>query len=1092
MNGLTATSSGFVAQFNGPLDGSQLNSYGTAAGETGQADVTLVGNVVGRVAGSLVVENDTVTFLSAGGPLLPDNYTVTLRSGLSGFQALLSGVLLDGNADGTAGDDFVGTLAVGAAPSVMVSLPAIVRGPGQSLNLSATQPGWPVRLSEAAGVTSVTATIQYNPAQLTVSGASLGQGAPAGASVTADTSVAGVVTLTFQSPTPLAGGPADIARLTAEVPPSAAYGTAHVVRITSVAVNQGAIAATGVDSLQLTALLGDTTGSGSYSGLDAQQIARLAVQANAGFAAFPAVDPRLIGDVTGNGRISSYDAYLIASEGTGRDVPQVPPLPAGPQRLDDGPGVPRKLGPTVHVEVPADLTGGPGNIVVVPVKVIDDAGGIASMDVVINYNTTLLDVRSVIHETTTPGTVDNDGSPVPSTTVFEGNDALESDDDVYNGQILRFTSGALSGQEKVITDYDGLNRRFTFASGFTAAPTHADAFNIIVQTVDWNITPGDLWAGSGTVIANVDEVAGRITATVYGTSVPGANSTGSLLDIEFVIMSTAPEGTTAIDLESVDVNEGSKPAAPVPVAGPDATDGVVAVEQSYSLEFARTGTTTFVTGINASPGQTVVLDVYARNIELSQVIDYHFDITASAAELLPANAWANNIAVFTVELDSIISDGVVKAASTGFVPAGNVLLGTLTITAPTVIDSYDVTIFGSQLNKLGSPKGTAALKHLTITVTANQQPTITDIANQQIAEDGNTGALTFTVGDAETPAANLVVTGSSSNTALVPNANIVFGGSGANRTVTVTPLPNQFGSATITVTVTDANSGSAQDTFLLTVTAVNDLPTGSVTIDDTTPTEDQVLAAGNSLADVDGLGAITYTWKWADDSAFTTNVTTLGTGATFTPGDTAVGKYLRVTASYTDGNGTAESVHSAVTAAVANVNDLPTGSVTIDDTTPTEDQLLTAANTLADADGLGAISYTWQRADDVAFTINVTTLGTGATFTPGDTAVGKYLRVTAGYTDGHGTAESRCHSAVTAAVANVNDSPTGSVTINDTTPTQDQLLTAANTLADADGLGAISYTWQGRTTGLHDQRGDVGHGRDLHAGRGRGGQVISG
>ena len=63
------------------------------------------------------------------------------------------------------------------------------------------------------------------------------------------------------------------------------------------------------------------------------------------------------------------------------------------------------------------------------------------------------------------------------------------------------------------------------------------------------------------------------------------------------------------------------------------------------------------------------------------------------------------------------------------------------------------------------------------------------------------------MGDVETAAADLTVTGSSSNTALVPNANIVFGGSGANRTVTVTPAANQFGTATITVTVTDADSG---------------------------------------------------------------------------------------------------------------------------------------------------------------------------------------------------------------------------------------------------------------------------------------------
>ena len=42
---------------------------------------------------------------------------------------------------------------------------------------------------------------------------------------------------------------------------------------------------------------------------------------------------------------------------------------------------------------------------------------------------------------------------------------------------------------------------------------------------------------------------------------------------------------------------------------------------------------------------------------------------------------------------------------------------------------------------------------------------------------------------------------------------------------------------------------------------------------------------------------------------------------------------------------------SAQTAAVANINDAPTGSVTIDNMTPAEGDTLTASNSLADADG---------------------------------------------------------------------------------------------------------------------------------------------
>src|SRR5258706_12927459 len=79
----------------------------------------------------------------------------------------------------------------------------------------------------------------------------------------------------------------------------------------------------------------------------------------------------------------------------------------------------------------------------------------------------------------------------------------------------------------------------------------------------------------------------------------------------------------------------------------------------------------------------------------------------------------------------------------------------------------------------------------------NTAPTIASVAAQVTNEDTSSSTIGFTVGDAETPAANLTVSGSSSVQTLVANANIVFGGTGANRTVTLTPAANQFGTAKI-------------------------------------------------------------------------------------------------------------------------------------------------------------------------------------------------------------------------------------------------------------------------------------------------------
>jgi Right handed beta helix region len=96
----------------------------------------------------------------------------------------------------------------------------------------------------------------------------------------------------------------------------------------------------------------------------------------------------------------------------------------------------------------------------------------------------------------------------------------------------------------------------------------------------------------------------------------------------------------------------------------------------------------------------------------------------------------------------------------------------------------------------------------------NIAPTISDIADQTTTAGVAVGPINFTVGDANTDA--LTVTVSSSNTALVPNANIVVGGSGANRTLTITPLPGQTGTTTITITLSDGET-QVSDSFVLTV-----------------------------------------------------------------------------------------------------------------------------------------------------------------------------------------------------------------------------------------------------------------------------------
>ena len=83
---------------------------------------------------------------------------------------------------------------------------------------------------------------------------------------------------------------------------------------------------------------------------------------------------------------------------------------------------------------------------------------------------------------------------------------------------------------------------------------------------------------------------------------------------------------------------------------------------------------------------------------------------------------------------------------------------------------------------------------------------ISPIADQNIPPDGSSGPIPFSFGDlGAASGAVLQVLASSSNPTLVPNGNLSLGGSGTNRTITLTPASGQTGSGTITISVTDGS-----------------------------------------------------------------------------------------------------------------------------------------------------------------------------------------------------------------------------------------------------------------------------------------------
>jgi hypothetical protein len=110
-----------------------------------------------------------------------------------------------------------------------------------------------------------------------------------------------------------------------------------------------------------------------------------------------------------------------------------------------------------------------------------------------------------------------------------------------------------------------------------------------------------------------------------------------------------------------------------------------------------------------------------------------------------------------------------------------------------------------------------ASRSFTLTVLpANTPPVMTGLANTNTLVNTPV-TIPFTIGDAESAASSLILTSNSTYTTILPRSGISFGGSGSNRTVTVTPAAGQLGVAVVTVTVNDG-ALSTNITFSVMVT----------------------------------------------------------------------------------------------------------------------------------------------------------------------------------------------------------------------------------------------------------------------------------
>lgn len=347
----------------------------------------------------------------------------------------------------------------------------------------------------------------------------------------------------------------------------------------------------------------------------------------------------------------------------------------------------------------------------------------------------------------------------------------------------------LNGQAMVtVTVRDGGN--LTASRSFLVTVAGVDDPPTIAAIANQSIDEDEVMGPINVVISDVDTPIGTLISSITATSsntalvVPGGISFSGNTGTQALTIRPQPNATGSTTIQ-VRVSDGTTTAtrnfnlSVAPVNDAPRIDPVVSPVLGLGID----EDTSFVVSIHVS-------DIDNTNLSVSAASSNDALVSDGGVVVNPANGTSTTRQLTVTPL-----------------PNAN---GTTVITL-TVSDGQltDATSFTLKVNPV------------------NDAPTIVPLSAQTIAEDGATGPIPFTINDIDTPAGNVQVTVSSSNPALVPLSRIQLGGSGNNRTIALTPLPDANGVSQITLTASDGIN-STSTTFTLQVTPVNDAPDISV------------------------------------------------------------------------------------------------------------------------------------------------------------------------------------------------------------------------------------------------------------------------
>lgn len=470
-----------------------------------------------------------------------------------------------------------------------------------------------------------------------------------------------------------------------------------------------------------------------------------------------------------------------------------------------------------------------------------------------------------------------------------------------------------------------------------------------ISTVAAQSTPEDvIRSGVAFTIADID-------STVTCSNVKAVSSNTNLVSNSNIIISGAGQSCTM---------------SLAPNLNQSGTSTItLTVTDNGSPTPVKTATTTFVLSVIAVNDPPVIAAIATQNTTENVAKNVNFTITD-----VDSNLTCNSSVVITSSNTTLVPNTNISIS--GIAP--NCVASITPANAQSGVTNLTVTVSD---NGFPMPIQSANTSFNFMVAQVNHAPSISTITNKSTNEDTASSAIAFTISDSDSTIYCSNVTPTSSNTALVPNGNIVISGTTPNCTAVITPVANGYGSATITLTLNDNGTPmpamTATSVFNLTVNAVNDVPTISTITSKTTAegTASSAIAftindSDSTLSCTSGVTAISSNTTLIPNANITFAGTAPNCTATVTPAATGYGT-ATLTFTVTD-NGTplpALTASSAFTMTVTQVNHAPTISA------------ITAQSTDEDV-ATGLIPFTIADSDSTVFCSNVAGTSSNTTLVP--------------------------------------------------------------------------------------------------------------